>query len=131
MTCRWRWKTFRQLIVDQAVTQETNHKRQLLPTITVIPTAIGRHAHIDFYISTRKQTRGERPDPVRAACQRAPRSIDRMSQVAHPAGGLARSSLPVVSSNSCCRGFEKVQGECSLVCTTHNILKLFASSGER
>jgi transposase len=80
-----------QLIVGQAVTQETNDKRQLMPMITIIeeqsgvtPTHLLADAGycsdenlaaiaatpIDAYISTRKQKHGERPAPVPAAlCQ--------------------------------------------------------------
>jgi len=83
----------RQLIVGQAVTQETNDKKQLLPMIRTIEqqagltppqlladagycsdenlTAIADTA-IDAYISTRKQTHGERPGPVRAVHCRRP-----------------------------------------------------------
>src|ERR671911_59074 len=78
-----------QLIVGQAVTQETNDKKQLMPMITTIAqqsgdtpsqlladagycsdvnlAAIG-DTDIDAYISTRKQRHGERPGP----CPRGP-----------------------------------------------------------
>ena len=72
------------LIVGQAVTQETNDKKQLMPMITTIeeqsgltPTQLLADAGycsdenlaaiadtpIDAYISTRKQKHGERPGP--------------------------------------------------------------------
>jgi transposase len=153
-----------QLIVGQAVTQETNDKRQLLPMITVIerqsgdtPTQLLADAGycsdpnltaiadtpIDAYISTRKQTHGERPGP----CPRGPLPqtatiIDRMSRKLHTQAGAAvyaaRKAIvePVIGQikqargfrQFLLRGFEKVQGEWSLVCTTHNILKLYRLS---
>jgi hypothetical protein len=91
-----------QLIVGQAVTQETNDKKQLMPMITTIeqqsgntPTQLLADAgycsdeslsaiaktQIDAYISTRKQKHGERPGP----CPRGPLPqnatiIDRMAR---------------------------------------------------
>ena len=154
-----------QLIVGQAVTQETNDKRQLLPMITVIerqsgdtPTQLLADAGycsevnlaaiadttIDAYISTRKQKHGERPGP----CPRGPLPntatvIDRMSRKLHAKTGAAvyaaRKGIvePVIGQikqargfrQFLLRGFEKVQGEWSLVCTTHNILKLYRLCG--
>jgi transposase len=150
-----------QLIVGQAVTQETNDKRQLMPMITVIeqqsgdtPTQLLADAGycsdvnlvaiadttIDAYISTRKQKHGERPGP----CPRGPLPntatvIDRMSRKLHAKTGAAvyaaRKGIvePVIGQikqargfrQFLLRGFEKVQGEWSLVCTTHNMLKLY------
>src|SRR4029450_1226102 len=150
-----------QLIVGQAVTQETNDKQQLLPMITTIvqqsgdtPTQLLADAgycsdanltaiaatSIDAYISTRKQKHGERPGP----CPRGPvpttaTIIDRMSRKLHTTTGAAvcaaRKGLvePVIGQikqargfrQFLLRGFEKVQGEWSLVCTTHNMLKLY------
>src|SRR5712664_812944 len=81
-----------QLIVGQAVTQETNDKKQLIPMITIIeeqsgdtPTQLLADAGycsdanltaiadttIDAYISTRKQTHGERPGRP-GPCTRGP-----------------------------------------------------------
>jgi transposase len=155
----------RQLIVGQAVTQETNDKKQLLPMITTIArqsgftppqvladagycsdanlTAIAATS-IDAYISTRKQKHGERPGP----CPRGPLPqtatlIDRMSRKLHRKVGAAvyarRKAIvePVIGQlkhargfrQFLLRGFEKVQGEWSLVCTTHNILKLYRLCG--
>ena len=95
---------------------------------------------IDAYISTRKQKHGDRPGPCPrgplpedrddgrldgpeaadedrrgrlCGTQRDRRTGDRPDQ----AGAGFRQFL--------LRGFEKVQGEWSLVCTTHNILKLY------
>ena len=150
-----------QLIVGQAVTQETNDKKQLMPTITTIeqqsgntPTQLLADAgycsdeslsaiaktQIDAYISTRKQKHGERPGP----CPRGPLPqnatiIDRMARKLLTKTGAAvyaaRKGIvePVIGQikqargfrQFLLRGFEKVQGEWSLVCATHNILKLY------
>jgi transposase len=150
-----------QLIVGQAVTQETNDKKQLLPMISTIeqqsgetPTELLADAGycsdenrtgiadtwIDAYISTRKQKHGERPGP----CPRGPLPtsatiVDRMSRKLHTKTGAAvyaaRRGIvePVIGQikqargfrQFLLRGFAKVQGEWSLVCTTHNILKLY------
>jgi transposase len=150
-----------QLIVGQAVTQETNDKKQLLPMITIIERQSGEtptqlladagycsdenlaaiaETPIDAYISTRKQKHGERPGP----CPRGPLPknatlVDRMSRKLHTKTGAAvyaaRKAIvePVIGQikqargfrQFLLRGFENVQGEWSLVCTTHNILKLY------
>jgi hypothetical protein len=84
-----------QLIVGQAVTQETNDKKQLLPMITTIEQQSGdtpsqlladagycsdenltamADTTIDAYISTRKQKHGERLGPAPGGpCRRRPR----------------------------------------------------------
>jgi transposase len=150
-----------QLIVGQAVTQETNDKKQLLPMIRTIEQQSGdtpsqlladagycsdvnltaiADTTIDAYISTRKQTHGERPGP----CPRGPLPqtatiVDRMSRKLRTKTGAAvyaaRKGIvePVIGQIKQARGFrqfllrglDKVQGEWSLVCTTHNILKLY------
>ena len=154
-----------QLIVGQAVTQETNDKRQLLPMIATIKKQSGHtpaqlladagycsdenlqamaKTRIDTYISTRKQKHGERPGP----CPRGPlpttaTRVDRMSRKLHRKVGAAvyaaRKAMvePVFGQIKQARGFrqfllrglEKVQAEWSLVCTTHNILKLYRLCG--
>ena len=154
-----------QLIIGQAVTQETNDKKQLMPMITTIVRQSGitppqvladagycsdanltaiANTSIDAYISTRKQKHGERPGP----CPRGPLSktatiVDRMSRKLHRKVGAAiyarRKAIvePVIGQikhargfrQFLLRGFEKVQGEWSLVCTTHNILKLYRLCG--
>lgn len=95
---------------------------------------------IDAYVSTRKQKHGERPGP----CPRGPlpataSSIDRMSRKLLTKVGAAiyarRKAMvePVLGQIKQARGFrqfllrgvEKVRGEWSLICTTHNILKLY------
>ena len=150
-----------QLIVGQAVTQETNDKNQLMPMITTIEqqsgdtpselladagycsdvnlTAIADTA-IDAYISTRKQKHGERPGPCpRGPLPKTATIVDRMSRKLHTKTGAAvyaaRKGIvePVIGQikqargfrQFLLRGFDKVQGEWSFVCTTHNILKLY------
>jgi len=99
---------------------------------------------IDAYISTRQQKHGERPGP----CPRGPlpttaTAVDRMSRKLHTKVGAAvyaaRKGIvePVFGQikqarsfrQFLLRGFEQVQGEWSLVCTTHNILKLYRLCG--
>ena len=95
---------------------------------------------IDAYISTRKQKHGEQPGP----CPRGPLPqtatiVDRMARKLQTKAGAAAYAArkgivePVIGQIKHARGFrqfllrglEKVQGEWSLVCTTHNILKLY------
>lgn len=157
-----------QLILGQAVTQETNDKKQLMPMITTIeaqsgdtPTQLLADAGycsdgnlaaiadtpIDAYISTRKQTHGERPGRP-GPCPRGPlpktaTRVDRMSRKLQTKAGAAvyaaRKAIvePVIGQIKQARGFRqfllrglaKVQGEWSLICTTHNILKLYRLYG--
>ena len=155
-----------QLIVGQAVTQETNDKQQLVPMIATIDAAIGRHAHaaprrrglllgrelgrdrrhahrrlhLDAEADTWRATRAR----VRAArCRRRRRaSIGCRASCTRKAGAAvyaARKAIvePVFGQIKQARGFrqfllrglEKVQGEWSLVCTTHNILKMYRLYG--
>ena len=154
-----------QLIVGQAVTQETNDKKQLMPMITTIEQQSGNtpsqlladagycsdenltaiaDTTIDAYISTRKQQHGERPGPCpRGPLPKSATIVDRMSRKLHTKTGAAvyaaRKAIvePVIGQikqargfrQFLLRGFEKVQGEWSLVCTTHNILKLYRLCG--
>lgn len=95
---------------------------------------------IDAYISTRKQKHGERPGP----CPRGPlpttaTRVERMTRKLLTQAGAAvyarRKTIvePVLGQikqargfrQFLLRGFAKVQGEWALVCTTHNILKLY------
>ena len=100
-----------QLIVGQAVTQETNDKRQLMPMVTIIaaqsgltPTHLLADAGycsdenlaaiaatpIDAYISTRKQKHGERPGPCpRGPLPKTATRVDRMSRKLHRKVGAA------------------------------------------
>ena len=155
----------RQFIVGQAVTQETNDQKQLLPMITTIaqqsadpPTQLRADAGycsdanvaamadttIDAYISTRKQKHGERPGSCpRGPLPKAATLVDRMSRKLHTKAGAAvyaaRKGIvePVIGQIKQARGFrqfllrgiEKVQGEWSLGCTTHNILKWYRLYG--
>jgi transposase len=95
---------------------------------------------IDAYISTRKQKHGERPGPCpRGPLPKTATVVDRMSRKLHTKVGAAvyaaRKGIvePVFGQikqargfrQFLLRGFDKVQGEWSLVCTTHNILKLY------
>ena len=154
-----------QLIVGQAVTQETNDKHQLMPMITTIEQQSGdtppelladagycsdenlaaiADTNIDAYISTRKQKHGERPGPCpRGPLPKTATRVDRMSRKLHTKAGAAvyaaRKAIvePVIGQikqargfrQFLLRGFEKVQGEWALVCTTHNILKLYGLCG--
>lgn len=150
-----------QLIVGQAVTQETNDTHQLMPMIAAIkeqardrPRQVLADAgycsdenlkavaktRIDAYISTRKQKHGERPGPCpRGPLPKTATRTDRMARKLHTKAGAAVYALrkaivePVIGQikhargfrQFLLRGFEKVQGEWALVCTTHNILKLY------
>ena len=154
-----------QLIVGQAVTQETNDKKQLMPMITAIAQQSGdtpsqlladagycsdvnlaavADTPIDAYISTRKQKHGERPGPCpRGPLPKTATIVDRMCRKLHTKAGAAvyaaRKGIvePVIGQikhargfrQFLLRGFDKVQGEWSLVCTTHNILKLYRLCG--
>ena len=149
------------LIVGQAVTQACNDKQQLVPMIATITQQSGEApavlladagycsdanvvainaTPIDAYISTRKQSHGERPGP----CPRGPlpataTPTDRMTRKVQTKAGAAvyaaRKAIvePVFGQIKQARGFrqfllrglEKVQGEWSLVCTTHNILRMY------
>ena len=150
-----------QWIVGQAVTQETNDKKQLLPMITTVtrqsgdtPTQILADAGycseasltavaelpVEAYVSTRKQKHGERPGPCpRGPLPKTSTVVDRMTRKLQTKAGAAvyaaRKAMvePVFGQIKEARGFRrfllrgyaKVQAEWALVCTTHNILKLY------
>jgi transposase len=95
---------------------------------------------IDAYVSTRKQKHGERPGPCpRGPLPKTATRVDRMARKLQTKAGAAvyaaRKAIvePVIGQIKQARGFrqfllrglEKVQGEWSLLCTTHNILKLY------
>jgi transposase len=116
-----------QLLADAGYCSDEN-----LAAITATP--------IDAYISTRKQKHGERPGPCpRGPLPKTATRVDRMSRKLHRKAGAAVYAMrkaivePVFGQIKQARGFrqfllrglEKVQGEWSLVCTTHNILKLY------
>jgi hypothetical protein len=124
-----------QLIVGQAVTQETNDKHQLMPMITTIEQQSGDTppqlladagycsdenlaaiavTTIDAYISTRKQKHRERPGP----CPHGPlpttaTRVDRMSRKLHTKVGAAiyaaRKGIvePVIGQIKQARGFRQ------------------------
>jgi len=102
--------------------------------------AVGRFTSIEAYIATRKQKHGERPGP----CPRGPipqgaTALKRMARKLETKKGAAvyaaRQGIvePVIGQVKHARGFrqfllrgiDKVQAEWSLVCTTHNVLKLY------
>jgi transposase len=150
-----------QFIVGQAVTQETNDKKQLMPMIATMTQQSGSTprvlladagycseenfaaiaaTEIDAYISTRKQKHGERPGPCPPGPLPADATrVDRMTRKVLRQEGAAiyarRKAIvePVIGQIKQARGFRqfllrglaKVQGEWSLLCTTHNILKLY------
>ena len=95
---------------------------------------------VDPYVAPEKTRHGHRPPP--APRGRIPRDLsprDRMRRNLQTKRGRQRYALrmatvePVFGQIKQCRGFrqillrglEKVQGEWSLICTTHNLLKLF------
>ena len=95
---------------------------------------------IDAYVSTRKQKHGERPAPCpRGRIPKAATVLDRMTRKLQTKAGAAiyaaRKGMvePVFGQIKEARGFRrfllrgyaKVQAEWALVCTTHNILKLY------
>ena len=95
---------------------------------------------IDAYISTRKQKHGERPRPCpRGPLPKTATRVERMTRKLLTNAGAAvyarRKTIvePVLGQIKQARGFRqfllrgvaKVQGEWALVCTTHNILKLY------
>jgi hypothetical protein len=99
---------------------------------------------IDAYISTRKQTHGACLGPCpRGRLPTTATRVDRMTRKLQTKAGAAvyaaRKAIvePVIGQIKQARGFrqfllrgiEKVQGEWSLVCTTHNILKLYRLCG--
>jgi hypothetical protein len=95
---------------------------------------------IDAFIATRKQKHDERPGPCpRGPLPKTATRVERMARKLHTKVGAAvyaaRKGIvePVIGQIKHARGFRQfllrgfvqVQGEWSLVCTTHNILKLY------
>ena len=149
-----------QLIVAQALTQQENDKRQLLPMIDAVRRQSGQRVRevladsgycseanlrqvakkkIDLYVATEKNKHNlpEQPHPL----GRIPKSatpVERMKRKLRTKAGRAiyagRKTIvePVFGQIKQARGFrqfllrgvDKVRGEWSLVCTTHNLLKL-------
>lgn len=150
-----------QLIVGQAVTQETNDKRQLQPMVRTIVLHAGQppvqlladsgygsdenvgalgDTPIDLYVATQKQQHDERPTscprgPVPRAATRTERMARKLLTKRGAAVYAARKAIvePVFGQIKQARGFrqfllrglEKVQGDWALVCTTHNVLKMY------
>jgi transposase len=150
-----------QLIVGEAVTQETNDKQQLPPMVRTITQQAGHTPDelladngycsdeslryvagttIDAYVATRKITHGEPPAPApRGRIPRDATPVQRMARKLQTKAGAAiyatRKGIvePVLGQIKHARGFrqfllrglEKVRGEWALVCTTHNVLKLY------
>jgi transposase len=97
---------------------------------------------LDAYISTSRQQHGKRPRPSRG---RAPRGLDARGRMDRKLRSMAGQGIyalrktvvePVFGQIKRARrldrfrlrGLEKVNGEWSLMATTHNILKLFRAS---
>ena len=150
-----------QLIVGQAVTQQANDKKQLLPMIDKVKQQSGqtvkealadsgycseenlraaKKKKVDLYVATGKQKHHSPALP----CRRGPipksaTLVDRMKRKLTTQAGCAIYALrktivePVFGQikhaqgfhHFLLRGYEKVQGEWALVCTTHNLLKLY------
>lgn len=150
-----------QLIVGQAVTQQTNDKKQLLPMIEKVKQQSGQKVaevladsgycseenlrksakkNVDLYVATGKQKHNQ---PIskspRGPIPKSATLVDRMKRKLTTQAGRAVYALrktivePVFGQIKQARGFrqfllrghEKVQGEWALVCTTHNLLKLY------
>jgi len=150
-----------QLIVAQAVTQEGNDKKQVVPMVDAIKTQAGQTPKelladsgycsdknlkllekkpIDIYIATGRQKHGNKP--VRCKPGPLPQEathLDKMTRKIQTKAGAAvyaaRKAIvePVFGQIKQARGFRqflvrginKVRGEWALVCTTHNILKMY------
>jgi transposase len=150
-----------QLIVGQAVTQQANDKKQLLPMIEKVKQQSGQKVRealadsgycseenlraaakkrVALYVATGKQKHNQAP-PL---CPRGPipksaTLVERMKRKLMTAAGRAiyarRKTIvePVFGQikqaqgfrQFLLRGYEKVQGEWALVCTSHNLLKVY------
>jgi transposase len=149
-----------QLIVGQAVTQEVNDKRQLVPMIQTVVEQAGevpggvladsgycseanleflRDQAIDAYIAPDRLKHDVAPPPSRGPLPRGATLVDRMRRKVRTKSGADvyrwRKAIvePVFGQIKHGRGFrqfllrglEKVRGEWSLLCLTHNILKCY------
>jgi len=150
-----------QLIVGQAVTQQANDKKQLLPMIDTVKQQSGQKVKealadsgycseenlgaakkkkVDLYVATGKQKHNQASPPSpRGPIPKAATRVDRMKRKLMTKAGRAIYALrktivePVFGQikqaqgfrQFLLRGYEKVQGEWALVCTTHNLLKLY------
>jgi hypothetical protein len=150
-----------QLIVGQAVTQQANDKKQLLPMIDKVKQQSGQKVkealadsgycseenlraakkkNVDLYVATGKQKHHQAaPRCPRGPIPQSATLVDRMKRKLMTQAGRAVYALrktivePVFGQikqaqgfrQFLLRGYEKVQGEWALVCTTHNLLKLY------
>jgi transposase len=150
-----------QLIVAQAVTQDANDKKQVMPMVAAVETQAGQtptqlladsgycseenlkaleNKPVEVYIATGRQKHGKTDSP--AKCGPLPQGatrVDKMRRKLQTKAGAAvyaaRKCIvePVFGQIKQARGFrqfllrgiEKVRGEWALVCTTHNILKMY------
>jgi transposase len=95
---------------------------------------------LDLYIATRKQKHGERPTPCpRGPLPKTATRTERMARKLQTKRGAAVYAMrkaivePVFGQIKQARGFRqfllrgvaKVRGEWALVCTTHNVLKMY------
>lgn len=150
-----------QLIVGQAVTQQANDKKQLLPMIERVKQQSGQKASqvlvdsgycseenlraaakrkVNIYAATGKQKHHPAPQPCpRGRIPTSATLVERMRRKLLTQSGRAIYALrktivePVFGQikqaqgfrHFLLRGYQKVQGEWALVCTTHNLLKLY------
>ncbi|MGA8671267.1 MAG: IS1182 family transposase [Terracidiphilus sp.] len=150
-----------QLIVGQAVTQQANDKKQLLPMLNKVKQQSGQKVRealadsgycseenlrtaakkkVDLYVATGKQKHNQGSPPCpRGRIPESATLVDRMKRKLMTKAGRAIYALrktivePVFGQikqaqgfrQFLLRGYEKVQGEWALVCTTHNLLKLY------
>jgi len=150
-----------QLIVGQAVTQQANDKKQLLPMIERVKQQSGQKVSealvdsgycseenlgaaakrkVDIYAATGKQKHNQLPPPCpRGRIPTSATLVDRMRRKLMTQSGRTIYALrktivePVFGQikqaqgfrHFLLRGYHKVQGEWALVCTSHNLLKLY------
>ncbi len=150
-----------QLIVGQAVTQQANDKKQLLPMIEAVKEQSGQKVQVaiadsgycseenlrraakkkvDLYVATGKQKHNQPQQPCpRGRIPKSATPVDRMKRKLATVAGRAiyarRKTIvePLFGQIKQAQGFrqfllrgmEKVRGEWALVCTTHNLLKLY------
>jgi len=149
-----------QLIVGQAVTQEANDKRQLLPMLRQVKEQSGQkptvaladngycseqnlkgaaQMQVDAYVAAGKQKHNQRVPPCpRGPIPKTATLLERMRRKLQTIVGrkiyARRKAIvePVFGQikhrqgfrQFLLRGIDKVRGEWTLVCMTHNILKL-------
>jgi transposase len=150
-----------QLIVGQAITQQGNDKKQLLPMIEVVKQQSGQKVqevladsgycseenlrgatkkNVDLYVAAGKQKHNQPQQPCpRGRIPQSATLVDRMKRKLMTVAGRAiyarRKTIvePVFGQIKQAQGFrqfqlrgvDKVRGEWALVCTSHNLLKLY------